>query len=65
MVLRTAYQAKMYVMMQSDMRWPDIHTIDEMIHQGFTYAKHEIEDEYMDYDFVDRFVFLSVASKVV
>lgn len=57
LVMRTAYQAKMYVMMQTDMRHPDLQTIEEMIQQNFTYAKFESDNETItdEFEFMERF----------
>lgn len=41
LIMRTAYQAKMFEFLQKEMRKPEVRSIDEMIENNFTFFCHE------------------------
>lgn len=55
LVLRTAWQGKMFDFLQKDMRHPEVQSIEEMIEKNFTfYMLKNFKDHFKDSDLVRR-----------
>lgn len=55
LIMRTAWQGKMFEFMQQDMRKPEVKSIEEMIEKNFTlYIESDVTEALRDSDFVNK-----------